>query len=379
LRDPEPSFADVVADVLSPLRPGGLKLDGRELWRVLGRTGALAELYADLPTSAGTPSLQLDFAKMRLLLEGLDDRCEIGVVLAVCVQAAAAIPLLAEHPGGPHETVLRAALAGTTTVAVAATDVVGAGSDLAGMATSASIDDDEVVLTGGKRWITGAAYAEHILVLARHRPGRHFTNFTLVLVPADTPGLTVVATDTPYFQGAGIAEVAFDQVTVGHEYLLGGVGRGLPCFLKHLANERVCSALWATDIARRVLSTTRDHFATRTSGEGLEPDGGALERFGHSLLDYQQLVAMCEQKTPIPGNRISPVAAMLLKAAAGRTLATVLANCAQLQGADAFLAGGLRRLQAEASLFGVAGGTTETMVRGIAEHADELLTRPRRS
>ncbi|MFD4789933.1 acyl-CoA dehydrogenase family protein, partial [Streptomyces sp. NPDC058459] len=70
-------------------------------------------------------------------------------------------------------------------------------------------------------------------------------------------------------------------------------------------------------------------------------------------------------------------AAALVKAAAGETADHVLDVCAHLCGADGFTAAGMQHRRAEAALFGIAGGSTETVLASVADHAEALLSRPR--
>ncbi|MEV4443080.1 acyl-CoA dehydrogenase family protein, partial [Streptomyces sp. NPDC049577] len=164
----------------------GLPADAplRDVWLALGRGGVLRGLYEDGRVRA---------ARLGELLRAVDARGDNGVTLGVLVQTASALPLL----GGEGGEVYEWALAGEAVVALAATDADAAGSDLAGLGTEVAIEGERLTLNGGKRWITGALAADRLLVLARHRPGRHFTSFAWVLVPADAPGVTVrpAATD----------------------------------------------------------------------------------------------------------------------------------------------------------------------------------------
>lgn len=269
---------------------------------------------------------------------------------------------------------MQAAISGATVWSVAATDSTGAGSDLAGMATSMALDGGRVVVNGEKRWVTSAAFADCFLVLARHREGRHFTNFTWIAVPAGAPGVSVERIDSPYFTGSGLSHLRMDDVTLGPDSVVGGTGRGLFLFQKHLAAERVCGALWAESIIGRTLSGTRQVLAGRPAADRSPgTDRLLVGRFGECLVEYQQLRALCRQEIPGPGHRVSPLSAMVLKASAARALARVLAECSQLHGADGYATGGIRQLQAEASLFGLAGGATETVLQGIGDHAGVLL------
>lgn len=354
-----PDFPDLVRDALASVPASA---DAGELWRALGRSGVLAALLADPgPVPAD---------RLRVLLTGLDARHPLGVVLSVCVQVASALPLLAEAPAdGPVGAVRAAALRGGATVALAATDAGTAGSDLTGLTTSAELSGDTVLLSGGKRWITNACTADELLVLARHKPGRHFTSYLWVLVPRSAVGVNVTPAAGTLFAGAGLGHVQLDRVVLRRDRLAGPPGRGMPSFARHVATERLAGGLWAAALARRVLADTHCRLTSRPYGDGVLWDDAAVrDRFARCLLEGWKLDALCAHA----GDR-SLLSSMLLKAGVAEGLRTVLTECVQLGGADSYADGGLALLAAEAGMFGIAGGASGAMLAGIAEHADRLV------
>ena len=203
------AFAAAVTDTVGRLGPDA---GTRAIWSALGRAGVLHRLYPpDTPTHRPDPQL------LRELVRAMDAVHPPGVVLSVCVPAASALPLLGEASRrGPTDPgaalagdVRRAALDGAGIVALAATDAGAAGSDLVRMTTTVDSADGQLVVHGGKRWITNATVADHALVLARRRPGEHFTNFSWVLVPLAAPGVRVEPVAGPFFAGAGLGHLHF--------------------------------------------------------------------------------------------------------------------------------------------------------------------------
>src|SRR5215217_6038433 len=186
---------------------------GTHVWKTLGSAGALARVYLD-----GEPNRGVDPVALGRLLAAVDERASLGSTLAVCVQVATCLPLLASG-GPPATTLLRSALHGEAVVALAATDET-AGSDLTALRTTVDIHEDEVVLDGCKRWICNATQCDAALVLARIRPGRQLTNFAWVLVPINTEGVTVSAADTEFFGGSGTGHLQFHQVRLDRDHLV---------------------------------------------------------------------------------------------------------------------------------------------------------------
>ncbi|WFE41159.1 acyl-CoA dehydrogenase [Micromonospora sp. WMMD998] len=350
--------------MLDELPPGST---GPDVWRALGAGGGLARAYRD-----GDPRRGVDPAGLGALLAAVDLRCSLGTTLAVCVPLATCLPLLAGGTG-PAARTAADALRGTAVVALAATDD-GAGCDLSALTTQVVLDDDVVEVSGTKRWITNATWCDAVLVLARHRPGPHFTNFTWVLVPADAPGVRVEPADTDLFGGSGTGHLTFDRVRLGRDHVVGGVGRGMAGFAAHIAVERLAGALWAVALCRRVLADTWRHLQDRRYADGtLWHLEGIRQRYAAALLRARQHQALTDGLADAVASRRDAAAAALLKASAAHTVERVLDECAHLQGAYGFRTGGPQRLRAEAALFGIGGGTTEVVLSVVAGATADIL------
>ena len=344
----------------------------RAVWADLGANGTLAGLYRRQDTG-----LTLVPDRLRDILHALDQRGRNGVTLGACVQLATAIPLLAEGTSPPAGTALDAAVRGESVTALAATDA-GAGSDLSALGTDVEIGAGGLTLSGRKRWITNAAACDQILVLARHRPGRHFTNFSWVLVPRDTQGVRISPVATRLFDGAALGDIEFTGVRLPPDHLVGPPSRGMTLFARHITRERLAGAVWAAALCRRALTDVHASLGCRLS---VDQPLWSLSTLRHRLASAIVEVRMLEGLTRELEQRIAdgydPSAAALLKTAAARVAARVLDQCARLEGADGYLPGHAQDLRAEAAVFGIGGGTTDLMLDTIADHADALLARDR--
>ncbi|MER6472406.1 acyl-CoA dehydrogenase family protein [Streptomyces collinus] len=341
---------------------------GRELWARLGATGALRGIYEEaLPERGVIPDRLGD------LIVRAEAQEDTGALLSVCVQAATVLPLLAEAGRREPATadIARRMLDGRCVVALAATDS-GPGSDLTALTTHVEETDAGPVLHGSKRWITNAVHADLLLVLARRRPGPHFTHFTWYLVPADDPRIRIEAAQSPYFTGSGTGHIHLDGVPVLAGEPVGGAGRGLALFARHIAVERLAGGLWAAAACHRALADTRDRLAER----GLWEQPAIRQRLAAALVRTRQLKTLVEAVGPAVAAEHDHTGAALVKAAAGETADHVLDICAHLCGADGFAAAGMQHRRAQAALFGIAGGSTETVLAFVADQAQALLARP---
>jgi acyl-CoA dehydrogenase len=143
----------------------------------------------------------------------------------------------------------------------------GAGSNPAGLRTSAVRDGGEWVLDGQKRFITNAPLADLFVVFARTRPaGESGTGIAVFLVPAASPGLQVGPKDKKMGQeGAWTADVTFSGVRVPASALIGGDEEaGYRAAMTSLSRGRVHIAALAVGAAQRALDESVAYAASAT-------------------------------------------------------------------------------------------------------------------
>ncbi|WP_132994158.1 acyl-CoA dehydrogenase family protein [Gordonia zhaorongruii] len=186
--------------------------------------------------------------------------------------------------------------------AIASGDVVasfaltepGAGSNPAGLKTTARRDGDGWIINGGKQFITNATRADLFVVFARTDPAPdHGTGIAVFLVPADSPGLEVGAKDAKMGQaGSSTADVTFADVRVEAGALVGGDAEtGYRAAMASLARGRVHIAALAVGQAQRALDESVAHAATATQG-------------GTPIGDFQLVQAMiADQQTGVMAGR----------------------------------------------------------------------------
>ncbi|KAI8576954.1 hypothetical protein K450DRAFT_302327 [Umbelopsis ramanniana AG] len=146
----------------------------------------------------------------------------------------------------------------------------GAGSDVAGLKTSAVKKGDKWVINGQKMWITNAGHANWFFVLARTdataSTGKAFTGF---IVDADTPGIQVGRKEINMGQRASDTRgVTFEDVVVPEENVLGSVGQGFKIAMGAFDITRPLVASGAVGLARRAMEeATKYSLERKTMGK----------------------------------------------------------------------------------------------------------------
>jgi alkylation response protein AidB-like acyl-CoA dehydrogenase len=189
----------------------------------------------------------------------------------------------------------------------------GAGSDLASVSTSATLQGDHWVITGQKIWTSLATVADWCFVVARTEPGsRRSAGLSYLLVPMDQPGVTV----RPIRQLTGTSEfneVFFDGARTPRDMVVGEVGDGWRVALATLAIERGVSTLGQQVGYQREL----DELITtaRRTGAAADPrlrDRLARAWIGLQAMREQMLAAAADESGPL-AESTGPAAASVVK------------------------------------------------------------------
>jgi alkylation response protein AidB-like acyl-CoA dehydrogenase len=156
----------------------------------------------------------------------------------------------------------------------------GAGTDLQGISTTATLDGDHYIVRGSKIWITNARHADPLPVLVKTDPKadpRH-KGMSVLLIDAGTPGFTI-GKDIPKmgYKGPESCEVILDEVRVPVENLLGGIeGRGMQQVLSALETGRLNIAARSVGIAARAYEESVKYAKSRMA-------------FGKSISEFQAI------------------------------------------------------------------------------------------
>jgi alkylation response protein AidB-like acyl-CoA dehydrogenase len=96
------------------------------------------------------------------------------------------------------------------------------GGDLSSVTTRGVIDGDHVVINGAKRWCTGADFADYIYCLIRTESDEKRKNLAFVLIPKDTPGVTLQPIEHVNLRYTLSSDVYFDNACIPVSNIVGG-------------------------------------------------------------------------------------------------------------------------------------------------------------
>ena len=139
-----------------------------------------------------------------------------------------------------------------------------AGSDVAGIKTRAVRDGDEYVINGSKTFITNGARADFILMVAKTDPTAGHNGITLFLVDTDTPGFQISRKlEKMGMHASDTAELAFEDMRVPADAVLGEIGKGFYHISWELQSERMVAAAGSVAGAERMFEKTLEYARER--------------------------------------------------------------------------------------------------------------------
>ena len=345
--------------------------------QVFKQLGDLGLLGLTKPTEYG--GMGLDYSYSVVMAEALGDINCGAVPMAIGVQTDMATPALARFGSDAlKREFLAPAIAGDAVACIGVSEP-GAGSDVAQVKTSARKVAGDYVINGAKMWITNSLQADWMCLLANTSEGAAHKNKSLIIVPMNTPGITVASKIRKIgMMASDTGLIHFDDVRVPQANRVGAEGMGFTYQMMQFQEER----LWAAANAIRGLLNCIEHTAAY-----------ARERqvFGQSVLDNQVVhFKLAELKTEIEalrgltymatehyiaGKDVTEWASMA-KLKAGRLLRTVPDACLQFWGGMGYTWDNIvSRMYRDGRLASIGGGADEVMLGIICKHMHILPVR----
>ncbi len=235
-------------------------------WKKFGDMGYLGLVHEE---AYGGSNADLFYSVV--FLEEIGRAANGGLGAAISVQEYMAVNHLAKA-GSPFlkEKYLRPAIAGTAIAALAITEP-DAGSDVQAIRTTAKRDGDDFIVSGSKTFITSGCSADFITTLVRTEKGH-----SLLIIDAQSAGLSRTKLNKIGWHSSDTAEIAFDQVRVPVENIIGDEGMGFYYVMDSFQLERLVAAILSISAADYCIEMTLKYMHERSA-------------FGKSISKYQVL------------------------------------------------------------------------------------------
>ncbi len=334
---------------------------------VFRRMGELGFLGLSYPEEYGGQGGDY-YASLVLAEEMTRAQCG-GLAMGVAVQTDMATPPI--HVFGTEEQKQRwlvPAIRGEK-IACLGISEPDAGSDVAGIKTRAVPDGDEYVINGSKTFITNGARADFIVLVTKTDPDAGYDGFTLFVVDTDTPGYIVENKLVKLgMHASDTALLAFDDMRVPAENVLGQVGKGFYHIMWELQGERLIGAAGAVAGAQQVFDKTLQYAQERTAfGRPI----GSFQVIRHKFAEMATKIETARQMVYTTAwrheNGEYPVREIsIAKLYASRIAVEVADECIQIHGGAGYMREyGIERSWRDLRLNRIGAGTDEIMLEVI--------------
>src|SRR5690554_820296 len=337
----------------------------RELWNKLGDAGLLG---VDLPEEYGGSAAGPDICLM--ICEEISRQGFGGLTGGYNIHSNIVIPYIQRLGTEAQKQHWLPRMASGEVVGAIAMTEPGAGSDLAGMRTSARKVDGGWQINGAKVFITNGILADMVIVCAKTDPQAGARGVSLFLVDTSLPGFARGKSIRKIGQHASdTAELFFDDLVVPDEALLGEAGKGFAYLMQELPRERLGVAAQALGAIEGAMQLTLEYVQERHAF------GQRIADFQNSRFTLAQVRAELEMGRAYfnqclqryRAGQMSPVDAATLKLMLSEMQCTSIDRCLQLFGGYGYtLEYPISRFYVDARIQTIYAGTSEIMKEVIA-------------
>ncbi len=341
-----------------------------ELFKGLGDLGLLG---ITKPEEYG--GLGLDYSYQVAFAESLGRMTCGGIPMAVGVQTDMATPALARYGSEQlKRDYLAPAIAGEQVACIGVSEP-GAGSDVAGIKTTARRDGDDYVINGQKMWITNGTQGDWICLLcvtseAGSGKSRH-QNKSLIVVPLDAKGVNrQTKLDKLGQRSSDTAIIHFDDVRVPASNLIGEEGQGFVYQMQQFQEERLFLAASILEAMQRVYDDTVDYTRERQAFGGSILDNQYVHfTLAELATELQAARALTYQATAdLVAGRDVTLNASMAKLKTSRLARTLTDTCLQFWGGQGYMAeSSTAQFYRDLRLHSIGGGADEIMLGIIAK------------
>lgn len=244
------------------------------------------------------------------------------------------------------------------------------GSDVAGMRSTAIKQGDTYILNGSKTFITNGVYSDYLIVAAKTDPADKYKGISIFLVDRKAKGVSATKLNKLGWHASDTGEIAFDNVEIPTENLMGEEGKGFPYIMQHFALERLIMGVNAHARAEFAVDYAVNYMQERIAfGKSLDK----FQALRHKIAEMASRVDMCREYNYSITKRLNDGQYVVKEASMSKLLSTKMADeviydALQLLGGYGYMEDyPMARLLRDSRLGPIGGGTSEILKEIIAK------------
>lgn len=337
----------------------------RFIWKKFGEMG-----YFGLSTPEEFGGMDLDLFYTVVFLEELQKINSGGFAAAMWAHEYLAMTHLNKEGNQQQkEKYLVPSVEGDKIGCLCITEPFG-GSDVAGMRSTAVKQGDKYILNGSKTFITNGVYSDYLIVAAKTDPSDKYKGISIFVVDRDSKGVSATKLDKLGWRASDTGEIAFDNVEIPAENLMGEEGMGFPYIMQHFALERLIMGVNAHARAEFAVDYAIQYMHERIAfGKSLNK----FQALRHKVAEMASKVDMCREYNYSITKRLDMGTYVVKEASMSKLLSTKIADeviydALQLLGGYGYMEEyPMARLLRDSRLGPIGGGTSEILKEIIAK------------
>lgn len=337
----------------------------RFIWKKFGDMG-----YFGLATPEADGGLGLDLFYTVILLEELQKINSGGFAAAIWAHAYLAMTHLNKNADEKlRKEYLEPSVAGEKIGCLGVSEPFG-GSDVAGMRTTAIKNGDSYILNGSKTFITNGVYCDYMIVAAKTDASAGNKGISIFVVDRHSKGVSANKLNKLGWRASDTAELAFDNVEVPADNLMGEEGKGFTYVMEAFAFERLVMGINAHARAEYALEYTLQYMSEReTFGKTINQ----YQALRHRIVDLYADMEMCRHYNYAVTDKMERGEYVVKEATISKLRSTKMADevayeCLQFLGGYGYIEDyPMARLLRDSRLGPIGGGTSEILREIIAK------------
>lgn len=337
----------------------------RFIWQKMGEMGYFGISY---PEAYG--GLALDIFYMVIFLEEMQRVNSGGFAAAMWAHTYLAMTHINKEGNEVQKRkYLTPSITGEKIGCLCITEPFG-GSDVSGMRSTAVKEGDYYIINGSKTFITNGVYSDYLVVAAKTQPELGNKGISIFVIDRDTPGVSATKLDKLGWRASDTGEIAFDNVKIPLENLLGEENQGFGYIMQHFALERLVMGINAHARSEWALEYTIQYMKERTAfGQSISN----FQALRHTIANLTTEVEVTKSFNYHVAKNLGDGKYMVKEATMSKLFSTKVADevayqCLQMLGGYGYMEDyPMARLLRDSRLGPIGGGTSEILREIIAK------------